>query len=137
MAADDWIDNNGVNTEIMVWEDTWNELPNGNGDIASITVSGQVFDVYENPNVNGPDYSFVSVKNITHGTVNLGPMLRWLANNNYISYASTLYSLQYGEEIWGTNSTDVSWAYNGYSTTVTTESTLVPEPRIHSHPKER
>jgi hypothetical protein len=123
MAADDWMNDNGVNTEIMVWEDTWNELPNGNGDIASIVVGGQVFDVYENPGqINGPEFAFVSVKNITHGTVNLGPMLRWLANNGYISYSATLYSLQYGMEVWGTHSTPVSWVFNGYDATVTTNS---------------
>jgi hypothetical protein len=124
VASDDWLNatpgsaNQATEKEIMVWENTYQTSPAGSNTGKTLTINGQVFDLWAKTGTQ-PTYSFVSTTNVNSGVIHMVDFLTYLRSLGYVTSADKLVQLNMGEEILSTDGTE-TWTYNGYSNSVAT-----------------
>jgi glycosyl hydrolase family 12 len=98
-AFDIWLNGvaDGNSTEVMVWTDNYRQVPAGSVVAKDLSFSGHTWKLYATK-----DNSYLAFKpssRITHDTINLKAMLKYLASKSRIPSRSTLGQICYGFEI--------------------------------------
>ena len=117
-AYDIWL--NGVadpgSTEVMIWTDNYRQVPAGSV-VAKVTLSGHTWKVYATR-----DNSYIAFKpshRITHGTMNVKAMLRWLVSKGRVRAGSTLGQICYGFELVSTGGAPATFKVKDFSVKTT------------------
>jgi hypothetical protein len=113
-AYDMWL--NGVadqnSTEVMIWTDNFNQVPSGTLQ-ETVTFDGQSYQVYK----SGSYIAFVSVNNVTSGTLNLLSFFNHVISKGWVGASSTLGAIDYGVELVSTNGMDETFTVDAFSLT--------------------
>lgn len=104
-AYDIWLNNYGI--EVMIWVDNQGQTPAGSV-IGTARLAGRNYTIYK----AGNTYSFILKQNMTHGEIDILPVLQWLTKNNYVDPSSYLTQFNFGFEICSTNSKTDRFAVN-------------------------
>jgi hypothetical protein len=123
IAADDWL--NGTpgsatqasEKEIMVWENTYGQIPAGSNTGKTLTINGQTFDLWAKTG-SQPTYSLVSTVNLSSGVIHMVDILNWLKTLGYVTNTDILVQLNMGEEIVSTGDVPETWTYSLYNNSV-------------------
>ena len=113
-AYDMWL--NGVadtnSTEVMIWTDNFNQVPSGSVQ-ETVTFDGQSYQVYK----SGSYIAFVSMNNVTSGTLNLLSFFNHIISKGWVAASSTLGAIDYGVELVSTNGMSEMFTVDAFSLT--------------------
>jgi hypothetical protein len=113
VAWDLWF--NGLANEVMVWVDTYKQVPAGKKVASSVTLGGGTWDVWW---VSSSGYlAFVSTATMTSGTVDLLALLKYATTNGWLPASSVVSQLTFGIEVCSTDGKDATWTISNYSLT--------------------
>jgi hypothetical protein len=115
-AYDVWL--NGIatagSTEIMVWVDNYNQVPNGS-QVTTTTLGSRTYDVWL---TSDRSYiALVSTAAFTSGVVDLLEIFKWTIAQNWLASTSTLDQIDFGVEIVSTGGANATYQFNDFSIT--------------------
>jgi hypothetical protein len=112
VAWDCWF--NGLADEIMVWVDTYKQVPGGKKVASGVALGGGTWDVWQG---SGGYLAFESTRTMTSGTVDLLQLFKYAATNGWLPTTSVVSQLAFGIEVCSTDGMDASWTIDNYSLT--------------------
>jgi hypothetical protein len=111
VAWDCWF--NGNANEVMVWVDTYKQVPAGKRVATGVALGGHAWDVWW---ASGSGYLvFNATSTITAGTIDLLQLFSYATSNGWLPKTSTLDQLDFGIEVCSTDGKDATWTVDGYS----------------------
>jgi hypothetical protein len=113
VAWDLWF--NGLANEVMVWVDTYKQVPAGKKVATAVMLSGYTWDVWY---VSSSGYlAFVPPSTISSGTIDLLALLKFAASNGWLPANSVASQFAFGVEVCSTDGKDATWTIDNYSLT--------------------
>jgi hypothetical protein len=112
VAWDCWFNNNG--NELMIWVDTYTQVPAGSKVASNVSLGGRAYDVWTS---SGGYVVFYANSNFTSGTVNLLEIFNYAASHGWLPSTSTVDQLDFGVEVCSTGGHAATWTVNNYSLT--------------------
>jgi Glycosyl hydrolase family 12 len=113
-AYDVWLSNTSGPNEIMIWVDNAGRGSGGAQQIATATIGGQAFTVYQ---YGSGEIIFSMDQNEQSGTVNILATLKWLQGHGQVSAAAQLGQVDFGFEICSTGGKPEKFAVSRYTLT--------------------
>jgi Glycosyl hydrolase family 12 len=107
-AYDIWIDGYGGNdhTELMIWNYTHGQRPEGRRLSSRVSLDGQVFEVWKNGEFGhgGDVVTFEAVRNYSSGNTHLLSFFQYAASHGWLKQglSTRLWQIDYGAELCGT-----------------------------------
>ena len=111
-AYDIWLNGVPGEHEVMIWTDNYKQVPAGSK-IGTRTFSGYKWTVWATDD-NGY-IAFVPKRRLTHGTLNLKRMLRWLVKQGRVGSDATLGQICFGFEIVSTDGAPATFKVDKFS----------------------
>ena len=116
VAWDCWFNDNA--NELMVWVDTYKQVPGGNKVATAVTLGGHSYDVWYSPGSGTGGYlAFYANQAITSGTIDLLGLFKYAVMNNWLPATAVVNQLDFGIEVCSTNGQDATWTVDNYSLT--------------------
>jgi hypothetical protein len=112
VAWDCWF--NGLANEIMVWVDTYKQVPGGKKVASAVALGGGTWDVWQG---SGGYLAFKSTSTMISGTVELLQLFNYAATNGWLPTTSVVSQLAFGIEVCSTDGKDANWTIEKYSLT--------------------
>lgn len=112
-AYDIWLNGVPGNNEVMIWTDNHRQVPAGSLVAKGLSFSGHTWRVYATQ-----DNSYIAFKpseRITHGTMKIKPMLKWLVSKGRIRAGSTVGQICFGFEIVSTGGQRATFKVDDFS----------------------
>jgi len=113
VAWDCWF--NDQANELMIWVDTYNQVPGGSKVASNASIGGRTYNIYWDS--SSGYIAFEATTNFTSGTVNLLQIFEYAVTNGWLSATSTVGQLSFGTEVCSTNDQTVTWTVSNYSIT--------------------
>jgi hypothetical protein len=113
VAWDCWF--NGLANEVMVWVDTYKQVPAGKKVASAVTIGGHTWDVWYE--VSSGYLAFVATSTLTSGTVDLLQLFRYATTNGWLPASSVVSQLAFGIEVCSTDGKGATWTIDNYSLT--------------------
>ncbi|WP_030738220.1 GH12 family glycosyl hydrolase domain-containing protein [Streptomyces sp. NRRL F-2890] len=96
-AYDIWDQN--YDHEIMLWTNWYGPVGPLGSYQSRVSLGGHTWDIYRGSNGHNNVYSFLRTGNTSSGTVDILPILRWIADQGWISHNEVIGDVQFGYEI--------------------------------------
>jgi hypothetical protein len=112
VAWDCWFNDNG--NELMIWVDTYNQVPGGSKVASNVSLGGRVYDVWTG---GGGYVAFVTTTTFTSGTMDLLGIFNYAAAHGWLPAGSTVDQLSFGIEVCSTGGQDATWTIGDYAIT--------------------
>ena len=113
VAWDCWFNDYG--NELMIWVDTYKQVPGGKKVASAVPLGGHAWDVWDAS--SGGYLAFRSTATITSGTIDLLEIFKYAVTNGWLPASSTVTQLDFGVEVCSTDGKDATWTVDGYALT--------------------
>src|SRR5262249_23702789 len=114
VAYDIWL--NKQANEVMIWLDTYKQVPAGDKVATAISLGGRSYDVWVAP---ASGYlAYVPTSTFSSGTIDILAMLNHAITNGWLPASPTLGQINLGVEVCSTDDKDVTWYFDDFSVTV-------------------
>lgn len=116
VAWDCWF--NGNANELMVWVDTYNQVPAGSNVASNVSLGGHDYDIYWSAGSGTGGYlAFEAKTSFTSGTVDLLQLFNYAVAHGWLPSTAKVNQLSFGVEVCSTGGHDATWTVNNYSLT--------------------
>ncbi|HWZ92332.1 MAG TPA: hypothetical protein VNW92_25885 [Polyangiaceae bacterium] len=116
VAWDCWFNDDA--NELMVWVDTYKQVPGGNKVATAAMLGGHSYDVWSAPGSGTSGYlAFYANPGITSGTIDLLELFQYAVTHNWLPASSVVNQLSFGIEVCSTDDQDATWTVDNYSLT--------------------
>ncbi len=112
-AYDIWLNGVPGNREVMIWTDNYRQVPAGSVVAKGVSFSGHTWKVYATQ--DNEYIAFKPSQRLTHGTLQIMPMLRWLVSHGRVPASSTLGQIGFGFEIVSTGGKPATFKVKDFS----------------------
>jgi hypothetical protein len=112
-AYDIWLNGVPGNREVMIWTDNYRQVPAGSVVAKGLSFSGHTWKVYATK--DNQYLAFKPSHRITHGTMNIKPMLQWLVSKGRVPASSTLGQICFGFELVSTGGDPATFKVTDFS----------------------
>ncbi|MFL5308026.1 MAG: GH12 family glycosyl hydrolase domain-containing protein, partial [Polyangia bacterium] len=111
VAWDCWF--NDYANELMIWVDTYKQVPGGTKVASGVTLSGHTWDVWYGS--SSGYLAFKSTSTLTAGTIDLLEIFKYATTKGWLPATSTVTQLSFGVEVCSTDAKDATWTVDDYS----------------------
>ncbi|HEY4106220.1 MAG TPA: hypothetical protein VGM44_20110 [Polyangiaceae bacterium] len=116
VAWDCWFNDNA--NELMIWVDTYKQVPGGKKVGTAVMLGGHSYDVWYSAGTGTGGYlAFYANQTISSGTIDLLEIFEYAVTNGWLPASSTVNQLSFGIEVCSTNDQDATWTIDNYSLT--------------------
>jgi len=116
VAWDCWFNDNA--NELMIWVDTYKQVPGGDKVATAVTLGGHSYDVWYSAGSGGGGYlAFYATQTISSGTIDLLEIFTYSVSHGWLPASSVVNQLSFGIEVCSTNGQDATWTVDNYSLT--------------------
>jgi hypothetical protein len=116
VAWDCWFNDNA--NELMIWVDTYKQVPGGDKVATAVTLGGHSYDVWYSAGGGGGGYlAYYATQTISSGTIDLLEIFNYSVSHGWLPASSVVNQLSFGIEVCSTNGQDATWTIDNYSLT--------------------